>query len=99
MFTIGTLVEAFFEGETPKWKLAYLVSYNHAGFWPIKTVTGNHLLVKEPNIRTPHFDKDYSRGFTYGVTSREYIAAECDEWHRGYIMGVVARVGAEHLNA
>lgn len=94
MLTIGTLVEAFFEGETPKWKLACLVYYNHAGFWTIKTLAGGRtLLANESDIRIPSFDKDYSRGFTYGITKREYIISECDEWHRGYIMGVSARIG------
>ncbi|MGQ0443890.1 MAG: hypothetical protein ACT4O2_01870 [Beijerinckiaceae bacterium] len=94
MFTVGTLVEAFFEGGTPKWKLAYVVSYNPAGFLCIRTAAANcSRIVNVTDIRIPNFDEDHSRGFTYGLTKRKYISSECDEWRRGYIMGVVARVG------
>lgn len=97
MFKSGTLVEAFFEGETPKWKLAYLIaSFSGGRFWGIKLASNarqTSLLVMETDIRIPSDDHDYYRGFTYGVTNREYITSECDAWHRGYIMGVAARVG------
>jgi hypothetical protein len=94
MFSIGQAVEVYFEGETPKWKIAYIANPNTDGSCLIKMASnGKYLLIKKDDIRVPNYSHDYSRGFTYGLTHREYIAGESDEWHRGYIMGVVARVG------
>lgn len=94
MFSTGQVVEAYFEGETPKWKLGYIANSNNNGLCLVKMASdGRHLLIKKDDIRTPDYSHDYSCGFTYGFTCREYITGECDEWHRGYLMGVVARVG------
>ena len=94
MFPIGQVVEAYFEGETPKWKVAHIAGPTTGDSLLIKIVrNGISSLIKKDDIRVPNYSHDYSRGFTYGLTSREYIAGESDEWHRGYIMGVVARVG------
>jgi hypothetical protein len=91
---IGQFVEAYCAGETPKWKLAYIDKQNKDGSAIVKmSSSGKYVLVKKDDIRIPSHSYDYSRGFTYGFTSREYIAGECDEWHSGYIMGVVSRVG------
>lgn len=94
MFKIGQSVEVYREDETPKWKWACITDSNTDGLFLVRMILGGtYYPVKGDDIRVPSYDHDYSRGFTYGLTSREYIAGECDEWHRGYIMGVVARVG------
>jgi hypothetical protein len=92
-----TPIEAYFEGETPKWKPAYIANSDPGGVGVlcIKMASegGRLLLIDKDKIRMPNHSHDYSRGFTYGLTRRGYIPGECDEWRLGYIMGVVARVG------
>ena len=95
MFTIGQVVEVYFEGATPKWKLADIVAYNENGVCVVKLASdGKLVLIRKDDIRTPQYSSDYYRGFTCGFARREYLTAQGDEWQRGYVMGVVARVGA-----